>query len=603
MDVTSCGKGDVTFKSFICSGGEIEILASSVCAGESIVLPKDQNTSNACETEDTIISHCMTLPSVIAEHKDHPYCQPGLKDASSSDISEAPSAGDLVGVCAIEDCTMENDVTWKSLVCDGGEVEVSEFTRILDETIPLPKGEFVQDTSFNSSSICNSSQLLQEEHADHPYCSTANGFVAVTSNLPVNSVDSEKHVDGHADVTMKPVEYTGGETEISDGIKVAGDTVPVAARQSATNTDSFSHCTVSSTLPGDDDVGKPPRTPQECSRDVMDEMVPNGMDGPWSSQPTGCDLMDHSKAAVITLDELICGQSDGSVEQNEASHPPAVSVSSPSAPDVSTSMLHQTRSSDCNDLVASAKTSTPEQVQQRSDALVQCSSEEKDSAFGSSENGRAHSNSADRALVENLPDVLRVLSECTSALQLGILSPVVRRTPPSVQKDPLYHFLAADSALEGEEGLAPVPVDCTGLWAEPLERPMPRPLFNSTAVDYKPQPPPAGERAEDVKPCAVLQSEAEKPLLEHPLIADGPLQQQLRQMAEFLLLASGKMGPAAAPTVPSARAAAAQSLSVCVGTSPLTRLDRSLNTSGQFERKRHFSVTDACTLTDPLLWK
>ncbi|XP_071360634.1 sperm-associated antigen 5 isoform X2 [Trachinotus anak] len=92
---------------------------------------------------------------------------------------------------------------------------------------------------------------------------------------------------------------------------------------------------------------------------------------------------------------------------------------------------------------------------------------------------------------------------------------------------------------------------------------------------------------------------------------DGPLQQQLRQMAEFLILASGKMGPspvsASAPppavvTVPSVGATPAETHSVCVGTTAVELVDQSLNTSGQFERKRDISVVDSCTLTDPLLW-
>ncbi|CAB1436418.1 unnamed protein product [Pleuronectes platessa] len=122
-------------------------------------------------------------------------------------------------------------------------------------------------------------------------------------------------------------------------------------------------------------------------------------------------------------------------------------------------------------------------------------------------------------------------------------------------------------------------------------------------------PVPEPEKGASVNSCAIPQSEAER--LEYPFIADGPLQQQLRQMAEFLMFASGKMGPAgvsasalppAAATVPSARTAPAESHSICVGTTAVELVDHSINTSGQFERKREFTVADSCTLTDPLLW-
>ena len=146
---------------------------------------------------------------------------------------------------------------------------------------------------------------------------------------------------------------------------------------------------------------------------------------------------------------------------------------------------------------------------------------------------------------------------------------------------------------------------------------MPQPLLNSTTigkrVSFRLQMAPIKDdiRDMDEKPsvAAPAQSAEEDVVLDIPFIPAGPLQQQLRQMAEFLFLASGKMGPAApvlppaAVAVQSAKAAPAESHGVCVGTTPVKWTDHSVNTSGQFERKRDFSVVDSCTLTDPLLWK
>ncbi|TNN89454.1 Sperm-associated antigen 5 [Liparis tanakae] len=139
--------------------------------------------------------------------------------------------------------------------------------------------------------------------------------------------------------------------------------------------------------------------------------------------------------------------------------------------------------------------------------------------------------------------------------------------------------------------------------------PLPQPLFNSTALGCKPQSEPVGDVL--ATPWIEPHPEVEKPVLDIPLIPDGPLQQQLQQMAEFLYLAMGKMAPAAIPvpilppaaaTVPAAKDTSAESHSVCVGTTPVKWLDQSVNTSGQFERKRNISLVDSCTLTDPLLW-
>ncbi|KAG7221829.1 hypothetical protein INR49_017005, partial [Caranx melampygus] len=430
-DITSaentCGLGDITFKSFVCPGGEIELSASVVCAEESIILPRDQVTYNP-ETEDTVISDSMMVQS-CGDHIEHPYYIPDVMNASSVDtdtacqreISNATLASkSLDDKSATEnsgelqnDCCGEQDVTWKSVVCDGGEVEVADVTRQHDETIPLPQaqlGEPSEDNSVNTTHLSVCGRMCEAEHADHPYYSSANG-------APINTTFSD---------------------------------------------------------------------------------IPGGFEKPANG------LSD------VTFKSFIC-------------------------------------------------------------------------------------------------------TGVASMLQFGGFSPVVRRASLAVSKarnDPAFdRFLADDSALGEKSLVAPVDTDFAGLWAEHLESPMPRPLLNSTALGCKPQSGPLSEPDDGVglKPCTAPQSEVEKPVLDFPLIPDGPLQQQLRQMAEFLLLASGKMGPAAvcapapAPavvTVPSP----AETHSVCVGTSAVKLVDRSLNTSGQFERRRDFSVVDSCTLTDPLLW-
>lgn len=73
------------------------------------------------------------------------------------------------------------------------------------------------------------------------------------------------------------------------------------------------------------------------------------------------------------------------------------------------------------------------------------------------------------------------------------------------------------------------------------------------------------------------------------VLGDGPLQEQLRQMAEMLMVASGKVF-ARAP-------AAVEMRSACVWSSPVQQTERSTNTSAALE------VSDACTSTDSLLWK
>ncbi|KAL7405242.1 hypothetical protein ABVT39_025726 [Epinephelus coioides] len=731
---TACGLGDVTFKSFICPGGEVEVTGSSLFAEEeSIILPKDQAMKTMCETQETVISDSMIVQS-CSSHIEHPYYNPEMKDASVVDINAAClhensnttlAAGGLDDRCATEDfrafqsdCCGKKDITWKSFVCDGGEVEVSDVTRLQDETIPLPKaqqGEPLQEDSMNTTNISVCGQLCEAEHADHPYCSGENGDRVITT--PSDTTGSpEKPADGLSDVTFKSFNCTGGVIEISHGTRLADETVPLPADQTATYSESYNYGLDPSVLAGDQDVQNGndhldhpycvienyPSTPSG-NRPISQESLPVRLDvedevkqislvetNSQTSSQEGvmissfisarsevvmsddtqktvplpddqaviCQPLDNNSVPTSATQDHIQGhyeQPNSQMDTDEIvvdTDAPAISTSSQTHmslkeldhesvncqmqeaskkdsvhPDDSAlpSVLHRTESPDCSPTAASAETPTPVETLVEHVSQVQTSSEPresneaKDSALGSSGNGPILSNSAENPQWENLPDALKMLSDRRSvASAFGILSPVVRRASLAVLKafkrPALDQFLADESSLEGEKSVvAPSNVDPAVLWTEHLESPMPHPRFNSTALDCKLQPDPVPEPVEDVgvKPCAVPQSEVEKPALDIPLIPDGPLQQQLRQMAEFLFLASGKMGPAAvsapvlppaAVTVPSAKATPVESRSICVGTTPVKWSDHSVNTSGQFERKRDFSVVDSCTLTDPLLW-
>ncbi|KAK2817161.1 hypothetical protein Q5P01_025352 [Channa striata] len=646
-DVTAsentCGLGDVTLKSFLCAGGEVVISDSSVCAEESAILPNDLTIQNT-ETEDTVISDSMIVES-------------SSQEVSSLDIDAALGSGYLdvkhnahdLGVVQ-NVCSGEKDVIRKSFVCDGIAVEVSDVDSLQNKTIPLPRPQLCetsQDESRSSTKLFDIEQLNQVEPADHPYSSSENAVPDVTtfSQSPYNS---EKPVNGLADVTLKSFNCTGGEIEISDGAKLADETVPLLINHPATTNEPYNYDINQSIIAGDCNV--------ENDKDHFDHPYCNTEND--SSTPSG-----NLKQICVAVPDIQNGMHEGipvdsvnraesEVKQSDTQLSSGLNKSLCTATSLKTSndesvdcqvqepskcskiqdssmpsVLHKTESPSCNQLVSSAGNHTPEEVQQNmengsrvhSNIAPSESCESKDSAIGSSGNGPVLCNS-----VENLNDVLKVLTECpsvASALQVGILSPVVRSCSLSTQKVNRDHtpdqFFADDSALEGEKSfVAPFNLDPAGLWAEHLESPMPRPLFNSTALGCKPQSGPIAEPDQDVgvKPSVVPQSKVEKQVLDIPVIQDGPLQQQLRQMAEFIILACGKMGPAAVSAstttpplpvntiAPSTKATHAETHSVCVGTTAVQLVDHSLNTSGQFERKREFSVADSCTLTDPLLW-
>ncbi|KAJ8271644.1 hypothetical protein COCON_G00105030 [Conger conger] len=70
----------------------------------------------------------------------------------------------------------------------------------------------------------------------------------------------------------------------------------------------------------------------------------------------------------------------------------------------------------------------------------------------------------------------------------------------------------------------------------------------------------------------------------------GPLQERLLQMGALLLRASQNMAPAV------------EQHSASTWTSPVALVERSVNTSGLFERRREVSVAEASTSTDSLHW-
>ncbi|KAA8594701.1 hypothetical protein FQN60_011836 [Etheostoma spectabile] len=721
---TACGLGDVTYKSFVCPGGEVEVTGSAACAEESIILPMNQGIKSIQETEDTVISDSIIVQS-CSDHVDHPYYNPEMKDASLIDVDAAClceisnsklTHEDLDDKHAQDfrafqnDCFEEKDVTWKSFVCDGGEVEVPDVTRLQEETIPLPKeqlGEPIQDNSVNLTNLSDSGQLCHVEHSDHPYFSSDNGICLITS-FPDTTNTPEKPAVGLSDATIKSFNCSGGV--IFGGAKLADEAVPLPADQTATCSESYNYgiepgmfasdqyvqnSNEHSDLPHCNMENYPLGEPLPFSLDVVDEdkpislvlqdyqtgrqaettlssfisarkdvEIPNGTrlsqkmfplpdDQAVISQPLDYNGIptsltqdhvqdDYEKSNIHVENEVVVDTDPPTISTSSLTDTSSKALDDKSVKcqmqetskdlmhpvDSALPMLYRSESSDGSHTLVEVHEKHVSQVQISSE--FHKSSEDKDCALGSPGNGLILCDSAEKPWSENLPNVLKVQSECPSVasrLPFGILSPIVRRASLAVLKafkGPAFDQFCDESAFNGGTSFV---ADCCsnfdqpGLLGEHLVSPMPRPLLNSTALDCKPEPvtepvdvrakPCAVSQPEPVteplkEPCAVPQIEGE--VLDMPMIPDGPLQLQLRQMAEFLFLASGKMGPAttalrpAAVMVPSASATPAESHSVCVGTTPVKWLDHSVNTSGQFERKRDFSVVDACTLTDPLLW-
>lgn len=694
--------GDVTYKSIISAGGEVEIKDFSLLSEASLMLPKDQELNNTFEAEYMDKTSRMQDQSFCTDHMEHPYHNPGMKFASlvpnrTREISI--SSQDLANL-KDESAIDFTDVTWKPLVCEGGEVQLSDVT-MSQETIPMPHPLFspqLEHSSLIAENLSVLSQQYKVEYVDHPYCCGTNNDAVPPSSSENAFEDPARGVE---DITFKSCNCTGGEIQISDGTKLEDETAPLLAEQ-------IPACNESSNY----DPSLSPTVQEVYINEHLDHLYCNIKMDP-SSLIDNCgpihqalpDILDAAEGEGVYCSDLVLpdGQKKNEVcitsvslkspgiEMEESDHIlfsqkglslpedqvlifPALDYNihhpnkkdqneeqsdkmrknsdvfnsnfsklyKPSLPNESCketvhkscnspvlekdavlpSLVPKTELSGFSQDMTSTGSCTPTEENQKYIGPHQVS-EAKDSAFGASGNTGGLCNSAEKPEIEIISDVLKVLAECpsvASVLQLGQLSPAVRRASlflSESRKVPIVdQCLTDDSALEADKSLlGNVNINPAGFWAaEQLMSPMPHPLFNSTAVACNYQQSLITDPVENVdqKPCDAPQSEVQKPVVDTPLIPDGPLQQQLRQMAEFLLLASGKINPssASAPlpppsvsTFPSKQATPVESHSVCVGTTLIKCIERSVNTSGQFERKRDFSVVDSCTLTDPLLWK
>lgn len=672
--------GDITYKSIISAAGEVEIKDFSLLSETRLMLPKDQEVNNTFEAEYMDNSSSMKDQSIWIDHVEHPYHNPGMKGATfvADKTREISISSQDFANLNDESATDLNDVTWKPLVCEGGEVQIPDVTAI-QETIPMTHPLFSPHPEHSSLITENLSVLGQQyklEHADHPYCCGTNDDAFPPSSSE-NASAFEDPVKGVEDITFKTFTCPGGEIQISDGTKLEDETAPLVAEQTSACNESSSHDPSRSLA-----VQEVHSTSEHLDHPYCDIKVDPSPDIPDAAQgacPRDCVLPDDQKkneARIKSVSLKRCGieieKSDGVLFSQKVSSLPEGQVlilpgldynihrpnkkdqneeksETPSnknsdvinsnlselykslLPDESRKeTVHKSCSSPvlekdavlpsleprkelpgCSQDMTLAESCTPTQDNQVSEA--------KDSAFGASGNVAGLSKSAEKPEIEIISDILKVMAECpsvASVLQLGQLSPAVRRASLLLKprKDPTVNqCLTDDSALEADKSLVEnVIINPAGFWAaEQTMSPMPLPLLNSTAIACSYQQSSVAEPVENVflKPRDAPQSAVQKPVADAPLIPDGPLQQQLRQMAEFLLLASGKIHPSSAsaplppPGVSTLPSKQPTSRSVCVGTTPNKWTERSVNTSGQFERKRDFSVVDSCTLTDPLLWK
>ncbi|XP_055779452.1 sperm-associated antigen 5 [Salvelinus fontinalis] len=660
---TSSGLGDITFKSFICAGGEVEVSEPSRVVDETIRLPKNQlNISSlpCYDVDNTCLSDSM-VTQCCDNHVDHVYCDLESDLATTeADLSFNGGSNASLSVPQFTDIAHitetvtggQGDVTFKSFICTGGEVEVSEASRVALETILLPTDQPANHHQPYNGSIYQSvivddlDMQSIDDHADHLYCNMASSSAHLSFKEPTHcslqnstlksiemvhtneeSTDVQNATGGQGHVTFKSI-CTGLEVEVSESTRVSEDTILLPENQT-------SH------LPYNDRVN-PNIIEEQFSDHAKHPYSHVDSEGAvWKADTAAISEPSMGNASLRSLKDLgdvACqlfpeGPKQGSSHDEDSAVVPSIQL--------------ETDRSHCNEFGASARSSTPVDEDNPSIVSHSRSHGSMQESSGARDSAPLLSNTTDEASSENIADVLTELPKIPSvarwagggdALQFEIFSPVLSTNSMTrrggIQKSSFAQL--EDSALENgsgcvlnsAEGSFVVPANPDSrLWAAVLESPMPLPKFNSTAVGAAStrKPPPSLDpvtetvetRVEVEVPHVKSQPKVEKVemgLFDHlpRLVCEKAFQQQLIQMAQFLILASGKMdpvsNPALAPTPAppvvetTAGTTAVECHSMCVGTTPVRQADRSANTSGQFERKREFSVSDACTSTETLLW-
>ncbi|KAK9980978.1 hypothetical protein ABG768_000552 [Culter alburnus] len=568
-EVSTCELGNVTFKSLICLGGEIQVSDCSVISDESILI-KDLSSGNHSQCKNTPVSEVDTeAVSVNPQPLGHSYCvwknhvslceDSGTISTINADDASLSTFGHIGGTqCKTKNlnnhkntelaegyhdvsCRKE-EITFKSLCCSGVEIEIADLSKVSEMSV------LMENLAEEQSLLClndiseNDGQSFASlapgsKHVDHMYCHTKEKSQVLNMLSAENEVSSKAQLSS-ASLLEKSGNTIGNTTSTTGNIEKLYESVTcremeaskmVASKESSQNLSAlYSKNKMESTdaVPLNDNDDKL-KVPKGYSSIMSERNVEEHLDQ---------QFLPERNMAVSHSEEILCPQ--GASFENVAH----------------TVSILKDKTLDFKD----------EEIHPDIEVMRLCDR--------SGEAASVH---------QDLPSTLVLTGSCTPK------TPTLRR---SVLNDHTAENLLSH------------------LWPELPESPMPPPLLNSTslanALSYTPVPPdPPKKTAVEPK---LASADHQKLFSAPPIVGNGPLQEQLRQMAELLMVASGKVVvPASAPvnyhnalvgTSPIAMRSA------CVWSTPVQRMERSVNTSEAMEFLKEVYISDASTSTDSLLW-
>ncbi|XP_057186708.1 sperm-associated antigen 5 isoform X1 [Triplophysa rosa] len=650
---------DVTLKSFVCLEGEVVVEDEPAISDESILIRRlamENNRSTETDLNETNQVECTNDHQTNEEHVDHPYshvCRSDDTDFSSMSNQREEASGCELG-----------SVTFKPLVCLDGEVQVSDQSSVITDEPILVKDPALGNhlpslgTKTHISEEYTEALSVNNQPMDHSYCdlkahvasseeSTADAMFHpsqstdqyVTTHCEKNAANhsddeltdlsdlSERHHEPSSrqgEITLKSLNCFGVEIEIADLSKMSEMSlcmVNPAKEQGQHCLNDISHNdgqSIAVLTPGSKHVDH-----FYChltEDDLLMERSSSEIEVCTKSQMFPESLTEKSENADghITLPyENITDKMSGSFMclEMEASKNVASQHLSPLS-----HYENKMRSSDVVQSLSDDKHKLPNDdnfiisgnvVKKHLDHRLEAdfSHAEETSGLSSprdavskiaeSESNNVNNNALGLKEEGILPEI-EVMRLCDQTGDAVSVPPdptsAIPLTGPCTPK-----MSAVSRTVSHEHTLS-------RLWPELPESPMPPPQFNSTTLanTFSFTPIPAKPPQEKDLEAKMASGDIQKVLNDPPVFSNGPLQEQLRQMAELLMLASGKVVARTPAPVNHCNASVGtspvQKRSFSVWGTPVQRVERSMNTSTVVEIVKDVPVSDASTRTDSLLW-
>ncbi|XP_016357360.1 sperm-associated antigen 5-like [Sinocyclocheilus anshuiensis] len=554
---------DVVLKSFVCLEAEVVVQDEAVMSEESVLIRR------------------LALEETDAAQSDPDEQSPVDHHSSPCSASSALCLG------------QEENISLGSLVCLAGEVQVSGRSAVSDESL-LMKASGAQHTP-----VCKVAVSV----SGHSYCVRAS-----LCEEPENTVNLNDN--NQADLSEGRRGVSRGEGEITfKGLCCSGGEIEIAAQSSVSEMSALMENL----------------TEEQCLS-CLNDISGNDAQS-FAALTPGSKHDDHiycraeEKSRVLNIPNAGNETRLSSVELLEKSESPVGRLASPLG-----NIAEKQHETEASNTAANQESSRRENNMESSDAV---SSSDVSSVMTKCRELQflPESNEAVSHFEENL------YPQGAFCEDVGLETSVLKDKTPGLKDEEIEVMRLCDSSAEAVSVHRDLPsaIALTGsctpempslnrsvlrdrtvenpmshLWPELPESPMPPPLLNSTSLanDFGCTPVPQ-DPAKDVElkmACADHQKLSNGP----QVLGSGPLQEQLRQMAELLMVASGKVYARAPAAVNHHSALVGTSpvemRSACVWSTPVQQMERSTNTSTAVEILQTVDVSDACTSTDSLLW-